>query len=314
MPFCNKVSIGCRDNNSHFISMTLSLDILVTTYRRPQLLARTLHSIAAQRLPEDVRVGVVVVDNDVQRTGFKVVDDMQRELPGIRYVCEPEANVARARNRALSESRADIGVFIDDDEAADPDWVAALLAATRRFNVPVVLGPVLPMLPPETPRWMLEGGFFDRPRFRTGTSPSTGASGNVLIDLRALKRTGIWFDPAFGRTGGEDTDFFERLKQAGLSWVWCDEAVVHEMVSRDRVGVSWLLKRAYSGGRSYARIFDLRRRTIARVPRAAWHAAVSFAFAVLVPFGACRGVSSATRLTQRSARNLGRSIGLLLAR
>jgi hypothetical protein len=38
------------------------------------------------------------------------------------------------------------------------------------------------------------------------------------------------FDPAFGRTGGEDSMLFRRLDESGSRMVWCDDAPALEFV------------------------------------------------------------------------------------
>ena len=43
-----------------------------------------------------------------------------------RYVVEPRPGLSRARNRALAEADADIVAWLDDDEVADPGWIAWL--------------------------------------------------------------------------------------------------------------------------------------------------------------------------------------------
>lgn len=57
-----------------------------------------------------------------------------------------------------------------------------------------------------------------------------------------------WFDPAFGRTGGEDSDFFRRQFARGHRFVWCDEAVVFEAVPPDRWTLRFHITRAWRSG------------------------------------------------------------------
>ncbi len=67
----------------------------------------------------------------------------------------------------------------------------------------------------------------------------------------------LWFDPAYGRTGGEDGDFFRRQSRLGRGFVWCDEAVVYEIVPPDRWRLSFHLKKSLRIGLLYG---DLVRR------------------------------------------------------
>lgn len=296
----------------------IDVDVLVLTYKRPGLLADTLDSLVQQRLPSDHRMSIIVVDNDAAQSAHATVSRFQAAFNHIHYVCETEANIAKARNRALSEARGRYAAFIDDDEVASPEWLATLLRAREQYRAPVVLGPVMPLLPADTPRWVIAGRFFDRPRRATGTMVHAGAggTGNVLLDLHEVRRTRILFDVSYGISGGEDTHFFHRLAAAGLNCVWCDEAEVHEQVQPHRVRIGWLARRAFAGGRIYARIFDREEASWRRAIRALMFGCVSASFLLLVPASACAGTGGIARTLCRSARHWGRSVGLwgLLAR
>lgn len=290
----------------------IDVDVLVLTYKRPGLLADALDSLVRQRLPADHRMRIIVVDNDAAQSAHATVSRIQAAFADIRYVCETEANIAKARNRALAEASGRYAAFIDDDEVASPEWLAALLRAREQYRAPVVLGPVMPVLPADTPRWVIAGRFFDRPRRATGTivHASAGGTGNVLLDLHAVRRTRILFDGSYGISGGEDTHFFHRLAAAGLNAVWCDEAEVHEQVQPHRLRVEWLVRRAFSGGRTYARIFDGEEASWRRATRALGYGCVSVGFLLLVPASACSGIAGMTRTLRVSARHWGRSVGL----
>ena len=62
--------------------------------------------------------------------------------------------------------------------------------------------------------------------------------------------TAPWFDPAFALTGGEDRDFFLRLKSEGARFAWADNARAYGDVPESRANLGWSLKRAYSIGNS----------------------------------------------------------------
>lgn len=290
------------------------IDALVATYKRPRSLAGTLQSLARQELPAGVSLRVVVVDNDAAETGRPVVEQFRQQGADCLYVCEPVANVANARNRALREACSDYAAFIDDDEVADPQWLSSMLGASKQYSAAIVFGPVVPVLPAGTPRWVTRGRFFDRPRFATGTARETGATNNVLMHLAAIRATAITFDPAYGRTGGEDADFFHRLTRAGLRSVWCDEAIVLEHVIPERTSVSWLLRRAFIGGRNYTRIFQRGISTTHAFGSLSVRILAFLASGLAVPVAALAGIAPAVYFGRKSAGHLGRIVGLYLVR
>ena len=132
----------------------------------------------------------------------------------------------------------------------------------------------------------------------------------MLLDLHEVSRARVQFDVSYGISGGEDSDFFHRLAAAGLNAVWCDEAEVHEHVQPHRVRIGWLVRRAFAGGHSYARIFDKQQGSWWHASRALKYACVSAGFLLLVPASAFAGMGGIARTLCRSARHWGRSIGL----
>lgn len=234
----------------------IHIDICIATYRRPVLLRQLLESIERQQLPVMVFLKIIVVDNDVSESARDVVAAFAgHSLWPVQYDVEPEKNIAKARNRTLSHATGDYVLFVDDDEYADDWWIRNLLKAATGFNADVVFGPVLPVYQDNTPEWIVKGKFFERPRFATGTIRSNGATGNTLVKRYCLEMVTVFFDLQYGVTGGEDIDFFNRIGLCGLRMVWCDEALVYEVVPPERMTIQWLTGRALRGGQTFGRIF-----------------------------------------------------------
>ncbi len=242
------------------------------TYKRPLLLAESIRSVLNQRLHASaIELHLLVVDNDPAQSGRAVFDALEATSPiSARYVCEATAGISSARNRALDESvHMDFVAFLDDDEAAQPEWVRRLHQTMVRNSVDVVTGPVVPHLP-GAPAWLERGGFFTMKPRETGTRVQCVATNNVM--LRANVVCCYRFDERFNTTGGEDTHFFMQLERDGHRFLWCQEAEVVETVLPERMTVPWLLARARSDANRYTRCcldfndsvgIRLRRRAIA---------------------------------------------------
>jgi glycosyltransferase involved in cell wall biosynthesis len=172
-------------------------------------------------------------------------------------VREERKGISFARNRALRQALdlgADAIVFIDDDEVPDPEWLDGLLQVHRSSGAEVISGPVLPWFEEPVPNWVIKGHFFDRGRFPTGTEIPFARTGNLLLDTRFLKKSGLLFDERFGLTGGEDTLLTLQLKKLGARIVWADNAPVRESVPRNRATVRYILRRSFVGGNNWTRI------------------------------------------------------------
>jgi len=229
-----------------------AVSVCICTFKRPALLGVLLAELERQ-IGAAAGVEFVVADNDPAHSAREVLAQWAQRLP-LRALHVPVPNIAAARNAVVGAARAPWLAFIDDDESPDAGWLYKLRAAQSAHAADVVFAPVLPRYVPGTPDWLRLGGFFDRPRFATGTAITTrdARTGNVLLRAGLVKALGPTpFDVAFGRTGAEDTVLFRALLARGARFIWCDEATVQEEVPLARANTGWLLRRSYRLGQTY---------------------------------------------------------------
>jgi succinoglycan biosynthesis protein ExoM len=227
----------------------------ICTFRRAAI-AETLASLAVLDMPRQ-SVSILVADNDDHPTAAEAVARVASTHPlTIRYIHAPARNISVARN-AILVAALDAGArylaFLDDDETASPGWLAGLLAKLSASGMAAVVGPVCAAYSPGAPGWMQRGAVHDiRPELDAKGTVREAYTSNVLLDLANPALRSLRFDPARGRTGGEDTAFFRALKAAGEHIGFAPDAVVHEMVPPDRAKLSWLLRRRYRMGQTHA--------------------------------------------------------------
>ena len=162
----------------------IHISVCICTYKRPELLTRTLDAVLAQRTDDLFTYSVVVVDNDRAESGRAVVESKASHFcVPIRYCVEPRQNIARARNKAVESASGEYLAFIDDDEFPITEWLLILFKTIRENSVDGVLGPVNPRFEDGAPQWVIDGGFYNRPVHPTGM-PLTWRqcrTGNVLL-------------------------------------------------------------------------------------------------------------------------------------
>ena len=229
------------------------VSVCMCTYKRAHLV-KTLDSVANLILPPNVKLEVIVVDNDKLKSGFAIVNKLQTNYPHtLTYCHEPKQNISAARNTYLREAKGEWIASLDDDEVADKHWLQYLLKAANEFNADVVFGVVKTIYPKETPQWIIDGGLLAHKWRATGAQVSSGATNCTLIKGSVLAETDHKFDLNFGLTGGEDSQFFYRLHLKGYKLIVCREAFVTELVQQNKLNSQYIIKRAFQIGQTYSR-------------------------------------------------------------
>jgi glycosyltransferase involved in cell wall biosynthesis len=191
----------------------------------------------------------MIVDNDRSRSAEPVVTAFAKASSiEIEYLVEPRQNIALARNMAIDNARGKFVAFIDDDEFPTKQWLKTLFTECETRHVDGVLGPVKPHYEIEPPRWVVIGGFYDRPSYPTGLviNGRKGRTGNVMFRKAIVDGESEPFRSEF-RTG-EDQDFFQRMISKGYVFTWCHEAMAYEWVPPIRWKRTFLLRRALLRG------------------------------------------------------------------
>ena len=227
------------------------ISVCIPTFRRPELLGRCLKAL--QNLESSgFSHSIVVVDNDAGESARDVVDAWRhRSSAPIFYDVEPVQNISLARNRAVARAQGEFMAFIDDDEFPEPSWLQEMFDAFGKLPTDGVLGPVIPHYEGTPPKWLVKSGLCLRRSFVTGarlTNVRYMSTANVMFRRNISEGETMVFDPRYGLTGGEDSDFFERMMKKGRHFVWCNEAVVREEVPKRRQSRAYHLKRAMIRG------------------------------------------------------------------
>jgi len=231
----------------------MRFSVVIPTLGRPEILRRTLESLAAcDPAPSEV----IVVDGDGGRTAEPVVTGVGAGRPGWSYLTGPRGS-SHQRNTGIDAAEGDVIVFCDDDVTYDPGVFAVLEEA---YTDPAVVG--------ATPK-VIEAADHKlgrkESRFRR-LLPGGGAEGtftrygypNYLVDvdaprdvefmpgcfmsarIEAARR--IRFDEHLTEYGLlEDEDFSYRLTRAGRV-VYLPQVTIHHL----KTGFATHDKRAFS--------------------------------------------------------------------
>lgn len=227
------------------------ITLVTATQRRPEPLARALRSLFAQEGVNLARVELVVADNDRTPSGRAVVETLAAVAPfPVLYVHEPRPGVSNARNAALAQAGGELVAFLDDDQEAQPRWLAELLATRERLDADAVFGPVRGAVPPGVTRHRRYfERFFSHPGpAEEGPSALAYGAGVCLVVRASLPDPHAPFAASRNETGGEDDALFAAMLDRGARFGWNPRAWVWEHPAPERVTLAYALRRSFVYG------------------------------------------------------------------
>lgn len=255
--------------------------VIVCSAGRADVLARTLRSLGSLQCEDHE---VIVVDNRPSQPQTRATVERLASTMSVRYVSEPRAGLAIARNAGLAAATdAAYVAFTDDDVVVDPHWLSWLLAPFAQTEVSAVTGLVMPLsLNSRVEKRFeqyagfgkgLQGAVYDmrehraRDRFLYPYWGGMFGSGNSMAFRRdALLNVG-GFDPALGAgtptAGGEDLAAFTDVILAGgqiayepRSLCWhehrADEQALRTQVRNYGIGLTAVLWRYFRSDRRFS--------------------------------------------------------------
>jgi glycosyltransferase involved in cell wall biosynthesis len=226
----------------------MQLDVVIPTYNRAPMLARTLASLLEASVPAGLDVAVTVVDNNSRdNTRDLVSREAQRFRGRLNYVFERQQGRSHALNSGIRSTAGDLVGMLDDDEEIHPSWFTRVHSVFQDPTVDFVGGPYVPRWGATIPDWLprkysgvigwIDSGDTVRPY--DATFPGILMGGNAVLRRSILDRVGL-FATSVGRQGtrllaGEDDDFYRRLLAAGARGLYLPDLIIYHYVPPERL-------------------------------------------------------------------------------
>lgn len=239
----------------------LHVVVAALTRGRIALFSDLLDSLAQMDLPEGVTVSFCFVENAAALQIGGMVDQFARRR-GCSAVAllQPQLGIPFARNKALQhalDQGASHLAFVDDDEQVTQGWLVRLLERHVSTGADLTGGPEFPM-PPEGSLTLWQRvcyrglaarsrrmAWHNRRLERWGAARRrpTVITNNWLVRLDFVRETDLRFDERLGFSGGSDVAFFRALRGKGGQTSWAADAIVHEVLPRDRLSLRYQFRR-----------------------------------------------------------------------
>lgn len=182
-----------------------TISVVLPTRNRPQLLARAIPSVLAQRYE---RWQLVVVDDGTDPGTRAVVDEVDDERVALAE--GPRRGVSAARNVGLEQASGEIVCYLDDDNVMHPAWLQAVAQVfSSREDVDVAYG--ISLAEHRIPDDLGEHGWW--PSFWQLPWSRETLSGENITDAGSLAHRRTLDDARFDEelSTGEDWDLLLRL-------------------------------------------------------------------------------------------------------
>jgi GT2 family glycosyltransferase len=208
----------------------LKISVVIPTYNRRDVLARTLPTLFSQDFPTGEYEVVVVIDGSTDGTR-----DLLNEASShcaLKVIGQSNLGLAAARNAGLKAARGEVVLFIDDDLVCDPNLLREHIIFHDNGAPRVVSGPVLTS--PESPRGLAtdleeeEGRRVQHTNGNVEISPDKVVVGaNSSVGRELLVAAGGFDERFFFAL--EDVDLGLRLWKMGAQFMFCPNALAHQI-------------------------------------------------------------------------------------
>jgi glycosyltransferase involved in cell wall biosynthesis len=229
------------------------VSVIICTWNRSALLAKTLSSLKEQVRHSPVAVEVVVVDNNSTDQTRQLVHSLSMEWPAaaLRYEFEPKQGKQFALNRGIRLASYSVLAFTDDDILFPHDWITQAHALLKDGSTDLVGGQTKPSWPGGVPpSWYSQEmqaivGGVDLGSRRLEPAPVTyaPAGGNLVARRDLFDRIGLFSEAHFRHM---DFEFGMRCQAKGVRIAYDPrltvEAPVDPMILTKRYFRRWSFK------------------------------------------------------------------------
>src|SRR3989344_8910975 len=126
-----------RKNNKKY----LTVSIIVPTYNRAKMLEKAILSLDKLDYPKNKYELIIINDGSTDNTE-QIVKNVKNKIScKLRYFYQKNKKLSAARNLAITNSKSEIIVSVDDDMLFPEKWLKTLLEPLKNEKVGVVGGP-----------------------------------------------------------------------------------------------------------------------------------------------------------------------------
>ena len=305
----------------HLKSEIKFIAITCNTISRTHMLEKCLDSLKHLKKPENIRIEIIVADNDIEGSARQTVEKAAKNSTvKIHYFIEEKRGLSFARNKLLKEA-VNLGAthiaIIDDDDIADENWLINLVDMYNNHpEASIISGPEYAVFDAEYPKFLTQNNIFAQTTTKKkGEIRPTSSTHNSFFPTSIMTEENIWFDPSFVFMGGEDGDFFSKAQTAGYVIAFNPDAIVREINDKNRVNINWILNRNFYNGYSGSYLkFKNKKYSLSRIFYILKTFAITLIDLIFVPLSLLGGLTFFLNTIGLICKNAGKCMGAITPR
>lgn len=242
------------------------ISVIIATRNRAQLLKDALQSLFKQERDGAFDFEIIVVDNNSTDDTKEVVARCAAQFNGkLTYLFEPERGKSAAVNHGIKKAAGSVIAFTDDDVDVDKRWLINIAECFQSCRCDCVGGRVLPVYPPNTPRWIKDNAMklsgsiviydYGEETYPYKKPMHEFIGANTAFRKEVFEECGLFRNDLGVGAGlmGEDVEIIDRLYKNKKALYYCGKALVWHPVDLRRMDLRHVAKWNVGLGRFCAR-------------------------------------------------------------
>jgi glycosyltransferase involved in cell wall biosynthesis len=250
-----------------------TVSVVVPAYNAEKFIGKTIKALQEQTYKD---VEIIIVDDGSSDQTKSIIQTFQR----IKYIFQPNAGPASARNRGGQEAQSNILFFTDSDCIPQKDWIEKMMTGFTDESIAVVCGSYGIANPESVLAKCIHKEILYRHHHLVPDYPKVFGSYNFAIRKNVFNQVG-GFNTSYRFASGEDNDLSYKIIQAGLKIFFKKDALVdHFHTSRIRK----YLREQYRHGFWRAKMYFDFPNMMKGDGYTFWKDAMEVVFALAIPF------------------------------
>lgn len=244
----------------------IKLSVIIPTRNRAELLSDALISIKNQTIDQSL-FEIIICDNNSTDKTAEIAKSFAGKFQNFKYIKTIEPGLHVGRNKGFQEARGDILVYADDDIEAFPEWLYTINEIFNNEDVVLVGGKNLPKWEIDPPEWASEMWKPDKDSNRRSgyfsiidlgdkikeISPYDVFGCNFSIRKKIIAKTKGFHPDGMPQEiieyrGDGETAISDYIEKMGYKTIYHPKASIYHLVSKERLTVDYLRKRAFNQG------------------------------------------------------------------